>query len=72
VGWRKPAGQFFAAVCAAVGLPAGRVLHVGDDAANDYDGALAAGLQAVLLALRGRVAVGACIADLGELIGPAP
>jgi putative hydrolase of the HAD superfamily len=49
VGWRKPAVEFFAAVCRAVGLPAARVLHVGDDVRNDYNGATAAGLRAVLL-----------------------
>jgi putative hydrolase of the HAD superfamily len=48
VGWRKPAPQFFEAVCRVVGLPAGRILFVGDDRVNDYEGALAAGLQAVL------------------------
>jgi putative hydrolase of the HAD superfamily len=48
VGWRKPAPEFFAAVCRAVGLPAARVLHVGDDVRNDYNGATAAGLRAVL------------------------
>jgi len=49
VGWRKPAPQFFAALCASVGLAANEVLFVGDDRANDYDGALAAGLRAALI-----------------------
>lgn len=49
VGWRKPAGAFFEAVARAVRCEPGEVLHVGDDRANDYDGALAAGLRAVLL-----------------------
>lgn len=49
VGWRKPASQFFTALCQRLGLPAANVLLVGDDLANDYEGALAAGLQAVLL-----------------------
>jgi putative hydrolase of the HAD superfamily len=49
VGWRKPARPFFDAVCQAVGTGPGRVLFVGDDPANDYEGARAAGLQAVLL-----------------------
>jgi putative hydrolase of the HAD superfamily len=49
VGWRKPAAEFFAALCAATGLPPENILHIGDDPANDYQGALAAGLQARLL-----------------------
>jgi putative hydrolase of the HAD superfamily len=48
VGWRKPAAPFFAAAVAMVGLPAARVLFVGDDRANDFDGARAAGGRAVL------------------------
>ena len=48
IGWRKPAGEFFAAVCRMVELPPAQVLYVGDDPVNDYDGARAAGLAAVL------------------------
>ena len=54
VGWRKPAPEFFAAVSRVVGLPAGRILFVGDDKQNDYEGAAAAGLQALLLDPHGR------------------
>ena len=49
VGWRKPAPQFFAAISARVGLPPAEILHVGDDRVSDYEGALAAGLLAVLV-----------------------
>lgn len=49
VGWRKPAPEFFAAVCRTVALPAQEVLLVGDDGVNDYEGARAAGLQALHL-----------------------
>ena len=62
VGWRKPAPGFFAALCARVGLPAGEVLLVGDDRVNDYDGATAAGLRAVLVGDGG-------IGSLRELLG---
>jgi putative hydrolase of the HAD superfamily len=47
-GWRKPAAEFYAAVCQAAGLPPDQIVHVGDDVDNDYEAARAAGLQAVL------------------------
>ena len=47
VGWRKPAAEFFAAVCRIVGLQAGQILYVGDDLVNDVRGAQAAGLRAI-------------------------
>ncbi len=48
VGWRKPAPGFFGAIADNLGLPHKRILYVGDDPVNDYGGARAAGLQAVL------------------------
>jgi putative hydrolase of the HAD superfamily len=48
VGWRKPAREFFAAVCTRLGLAPGDILHVGDDPVNDYEGASAAGCRALL------------------------
>jgi putative hydrolase of the HAD superfamily len=48
VGWRKPAGEFFAVVCRVAGLPPDQVALVGDDRVNDYEGARDAGLQPVL------------------------
>jgi len=53
VGWRKPAHGFFAAVCEVVGVPAGRILFVGDDRQNDFDGPRAFEMNAVLLDPRG-------------------
>ncbi|HYV35216.1 MAG TPA: HAD-IA family hydrolase [Gemmataceae bacterium] len=50
IGWRKPAPQFFAAVCSAVEAAPQNVLIVGDDLVNDYQGAMAAGCHAVLFA----------------------
>jgi putative hydrolase of the HAD superfamily len=47
VGWRKPAGAFFAALCQGVGLPPEQIALVGDDRVNDYEGARSAGLHAV-------------------------
>lgn len=49
VGWRKPASEFFAALCRALECEANEVLLVGDDYANDYAGAKAIGLRSVLL-----------------------
>jgi putative hydrolase of the HAD superfamily len=48
VGWRKPSPEFFAAVSRAVDVPPRRILFVGDDLANDYEGARAAGMTALL------------------------
>ncbi len=58
VGWRKPAAAFFAAVCGTFALHAREVLYVGDDPANDFEGARAAGLPAVLFDPRGRAPAG--------------
>jgi len=49
LGWRKPAVPFFEALCTQADVEPAEVLYVGDDADSDYAGALAAGLQAVLL-----------------------
>ncbi len=49
VGWRKPAPQFFLALSIRVGYPPAEILFVGDDPVNDYGGARAAGLPAVLI-----------------------
>jgi putative hydrolase of the HAD superfamily len=54
VGWRKPAGKFFAELVALTGLWPGQVVMAGDDRGNDYDGARAASLRAVLLDPRDR------------------
>jgi putative hydrolase of the HAD superfamily len=48
VGWRKPAAEFFAALCRQAALPPEHILYVGDDPLNDYDGARNCGIPAVL------------------------
>jgi putative hydrolase of the HAD superfamily len=58
VGWRKPAPEFFAALAEAAGLPAAQILFLGDDPENDYEGARAAGLRAVLWDPQGEAAPG--------------
>ena len=47
LGVRKPSPEYFAAVLADLGMPAARVVLVGDDWQADVEGALAAGLWAV-------------------------
>jgi putative hydrolase of the HAD superfamily len=71
-GWRKPAPEFFAAVCRAASLPSEEIVYIGDDLDNDYDGARAAGLSAVLIDPSGRrpdAARVARLADLPALLG---
>jgi putative hydrolase of the HAD superfamily len=54
VGVRKPGAGFFRRCAAAVGCAVGEVLFVGDDLGNDYEGATAAGMPALLLDPAGR------------------
>jgi putative hydrolase of the HAD superfamily len=49
VGFRKPHPSFYKAACERLGLPASRVLCVGDDKENDVRGAQRAGLWAMFL-----------------------
>ncbi|MCW5892908.1 MAG: HAD-IA family hydrolase [bacterium] len=49
VGSAKPSAGIFTAACAALGVEAGDVLHVGDAPCEDAAGARAAGLRAVLV-----------------------
>jgi putative hydrolase of the HAD superfamily len=48
-GSPKPQPELFRRAAAALDAPARRLLHVGDDPAQDVDGARAAGFSAVLL-----------------------
>jgi putative hydrolase of the HAD superfamily len=57
IRWRKPAPAFFAAMCRQAGSSAEQILYVGDDRLNDYEGARAAGLRAVLFVPQGDGAV---------------
>lgn len=45
----KPGAEIFRRTCARMSVEAGQALHVGDSLRDDYEGARAAGLQAVLL-----------------------
>jgi putative hydrolase of the HAD superfamily len=48
-GYAKPAPEIFAQVARSFSLPAHSILHVGDSASEDFAGAQAAGMQAILL-----------------------
>jgi putative hydrolase of the HAD superfamily len=48
VGWRKPAPAFFDELMRRVEARASQILFVGDDLVNDYEGARAAGMEAIL------------------------
>ncbi|MDG4794288.1 HAD family hydrolase [Micromonospora sp. WMMD1082] len=69
---KKPAPEFYAAVCEAAGVPPGQVVHVGDNPAYDVVGAQRAGLRAVWLDRRGErlpagVVPDATVSTLAEL-----
>jgi putative hydrolase of the HAD superfamily len=50
IGWRKPARAFFEEMCRQATTPPEQILYVGDDPVNDFEGARAAGMRALLLA----------------------
>ena len=68
VGWRKPAAEFFREVTRVAGCPAPNILFIGDDRENDYEGALAAGFQAVLLDPTGMAEDVRCMTRLSDLL----
>jgi putative hydrolase of the HAD superfamily len=68
VGWRKPAREFFAEVARVAGCKPGQVLYVGDDRRNDYDGATAAGLRAVLFDPESRMNEAHVIRNLRDIL----
>lgn len=53
VGWRKPSARFFMELSRVSASVADQTVYIGDDQVNDYDGARAAGLRAILLEPRG-------------------
>jgi putative hydrolase of the HAD superfamily len=54
IGAAKPDAGVFLHAAASMGVPEGRILHVGDSLADDYEGAMNAGMNAVLLDRHGR------------------
>ena len=68
----KPGAEIFHRTCARVGVAPAEALHVGDSLVEDFEGARAAGLAAVLLDRRGlHPGVAARIASLSELTSSA-
>ncbi|WP_343048595.1 HAD family hydrolase [Allobranchiibius huperziae] len=66
VGAAKPSREIFDVAVDLVGLPAGEVLHIGDNPVADVEGARAAGLQTLLvepdgMALAARLQTMACL-----------
>jgi putative hydrolase of the HAD superfamily len=49
IGFRKPAEQIFKVAVQRFGVPAGEILHIGDDPDSDFAGARGAGFQALLV-----------------------
>lgn len=73
VGASKPDPHIFEAALRVLDLPAAAVLHVGDSDHDDYDGARAAGLDALLLDRLGRARPGVdAIASLRDLLTRIP
>lgn len=68
-GWKKPAPGFFDRLCQEVALPSSRILFIGDDLDNDYAGAIACGLPALLFDPRARSGLSADkrLASLADL-----
>ena len=72
VGAAKPDPAIFRHATASAGVDPSRALHVGDRRTEDYDGARAAGLQALLLDRSGATTgpeVIATLADIPAIIG---
>jgi putative hydrolase of the HAD superfamily len=69
VGWEKPHQRIFQSAIELAGVPAGQVLHVGDNYQQDVVGAQLAGIYAVWLRRRGeRTANCPVISSLRELL----
>jgi putative hydrolase of the HAD superfamily len=68
IGWKKPAAGYFAGLSAMTGLSPAEILLVGDDLDNDFHGARAAGLHALLLDPAERHHVAECVGTLRDLL----
>jgi putative hydrolase of the HAD superfamily len=69
VGWEKPHRRIFESALDLVGVPADKVLHVGDNYQQDVVGAQQVGMYAVWIRRRGtQTADCPVISSLGELV----
>ncbi len=69
VGASKPSREIFEIALRRAGVPAAEALHVGDSLHDDYDGAKAAGLSALLVDRTGRGPKGDGVESVGSLAG---
>jgi putative hydrolase of the HAD superfamily len=69
VGWRKPAREFFQAVCRIIGASPAQILYVGNDPVSDVQAAKSAGLQSLLFDPQNRHASQERITSLVDLAG---
>ncbi len=70
VGFRKPADPFFDEIGHKAKMDLARIIYVGDDFANDYAGARAAGMKAILFDPEGkcRDRAARCVVSLSGLL----
>lgn len=68
-GVEKPDPKLFQIALQALGLEPHEVLHVGDHPSDDYSGATAAGLSALLVDRAASVSSGYVIKNLDEVVG---
>ena len=68
VGVAKPHGAIFAHALATLEIEASEALHVGDSRVNDYDGARAAGIEALLVERGATVDGAGTIPDLRGIL----
>jgi putative hydrolase of the HAD superfamily len=66
-GYRKPAPQFYATITSQCGCTADRILMIGDDPEHDVQGAITAGMQALLLDRHLTKPAGSSIGSLRQL-----
>ena len=67
VGWRKPAPEFFREVARMAECNVERILFIGDDLRNDFRGARAAGMRALLYDPTGAIEIVERIASFRDL-----
>jgi len=72
VGYAKPQPEIFHAAVRALGIPSGHILFVGDSLVDDFQGAMNAGLEAVLIDRSDRYAAMRSVRRISNLKGLLP